>query len=186
MGQVSRIGQWYGIALFETPLLPGWFYPCSAEDICNQLDRLPSADLAGLATVGLVASTRKNCSAYARYCPSPSPTIFVYSYPDTLSFKLAPHTPRGCAESSFTLQREFGMRLEAVGARLYCRWDPDDLRRYMLEYTLVHEVGHHVQWIDRWCQELKPLVNRGAMEQFAEDYAIRFIRSQGGIGYSDR
>jgi hypothetical protein len=180
------MGRVNGITLFETPLGPGWIYPCTAEDIREQLGRLPPEDLAGLRHVELVPSTRKDCSANARYQYDPYPAIYVYSYPDTLSHKLPPHTSLGRAELGCTLEREFGMRLEAVGARLFCRWEPEDLRRFILEYVLVHEVGHHVHWKERSSQALKPLTNRGAKEQFAEDYAIRFIREQGGIGYSDR
>jgi hypothetical protein len=47
-------------------------------------------------------------------------------------------------------------------------------------------VGHHVQYKERRAQGLKPLCNRDVKEQFAEDYAIRYIRAQGGIGYSNR
>jgi len=86
----------------------------------------------------------------------------------------------------FTLEREFGMRLEAVGARLFIRWDPDDLRRFILEYVLVHEVGHHVHYKERSSQKLNPLPSVEVQEQFAEDYAIRYIRAQGGIDYSGR
>jgi len=84
-----------------------------------------------------VPSTRKNDSANARYNDSPYPIIYVYSHLDTLSYKLPPHTSLGRAELGWTLEREFGMRLEAVGARLFIRWDPDDLRRFILEYVEV-------------------------------------------------
>src|SRR5438309_3900266 len=97
------------ICVFERPLGPGWVYPCSTDDIREQLGRLPPADLSGLRVVALMPSTRKNNSANARYFASSCPAIYVYSYPETLSVKLLPHTSLGRAEVSFTLEREFGM-----------------------------------------------------------------------------
>jgi hypothetical protein len=172
------------LTVFERPLGPGWVYPCTVTDIWDQLGRLPPADVSGLAVVGLVPSTRKGCSANARYAPGLRPWILLYSYPDTLSIKLPPHISVARAELGWRLEMEFGMRLEVVGARLFCHWQPDDLRRFVLQYVLVHEIGHHVQYKARQARKLKPLTNREAKERFAEDYAIRYIRAQGGIDYS--
>jgi hypothetical protein len=78
------------------------------------------------------------------------------------------------------------MRVEAVGARLFCRWDPEDLRRYILEYALIHEGGHHVHYKQRLAQGLEPFPSMEIQEQFAVDYAIRHIRAQEGVGLPAR
>ena len=66
-----------------------------------------------------------------------------------------------------------GMQVEKVGGRWYCRWSAEDLRLFMLEHVLIHEVGHHVQCTQRQRQGVDPWPSRRVSEQFAEAYACR-------------
>ncbi len=67
--------------LFEQPCPAGWVYPCSLDDITRRLARLPVEDTEGLGAVGLVASTRKDHQANARYIPGELPTVkFAEAY----------------------------------------------------------------------------------------------------------
>jgi hypothetical protein len=112
------------ITVFQRPLLPGWVYPCTVEDIRHQLSTLPAEDLDGLWAVALVPSTRKNCSANGRYHAGGSrwhaggrPTIHLLSYPETLTYKQPAGTRQGDMETGFVIERQFGMRVEKVGSR---------------------------------------------------------------------
>jgi hypothetical protein len=166
------------ITIFQRPLLPGWDYPCTVDDIREQLTRLPAEDLEGLLAVALVPSTRKDHSASGRYYVHDYPTIHLLSYPEPLSYKQPAGTRQGDMEAGCVIERHFGMRVEKVGSRWYCRWSAEDLRRFTLEHVLIHEVGHHVQDMERERTGLKPWPSRRVSEQFAEAYACRYLRDR--------
>jgi hypothetical protein len=163
--------------LFERPCPAGWVYPCSLEDISERLSRLPEQDLAGLWSVGLVPSTRKDCGANGRYCyTGERPEINLFSYPDSLRFKLMAHTRLGEIHRCLAVERQYGMGIEAIGTRYVCVWSPEDLRRFMVEHVLLHEVGHHIYHRDRRLQEYRYNPRTTESEQFAEAYAVRHSR----------
>ncbi len=161
------------VRLFEEPLPGGWVYPCSLEDIRDRLAHLPEADLAGLWAVGLAAATRRDCRANGRYRLGEKPTIRLYSYPATYTYRQPPHTKRADIDEGLAIEREFGMCVEQVGGRYVCRWEAAGLKRFTLEHVLLHEVGHHVYHWRRRQQghEFRP--SRRESEQLAESYALR-------------
>ena len=161
------------IAFFEEPIPPGWVYPCSTVDLRRCLTRLPPRDLAGLEAVGLAAATRKDCSANGRYFSWPRPTIRIYSWPESLAFKMPPHTRQGQVEPWLAVELEFGMRIERIGGRYHCRWHADNLRRFILEHVLLHEVGHHVSARERMLSGHGRRLRTHVSEQLAEHYAHR-------------
>jgi hypothetical protein len=168
------------IRIYERPLLPGWVYPCTVDDIRHQLATLPVDDLDGLWAVYLFPSTRKACSANGRYYyRTERPTIHLLSYPESLTYKQPAGTRRGDMETGFMIERHFGLRMEKVGSRWYCRWSAEDLRLFALEHVLIHEVGHHVQCMQRQRQGIQPWPSRRVSEQFAEAYACRYLRERG-------
>lgn len=161
------------IIVFEAPLPGGQIYPCSREDIWQQLNTLPEQDLEGLSAVGLVPSTRKDNDAYGRYLRAGEPKISLFSYPETLTFKLAPNTKHKDILYRLHVELEYGMQVEQVVSRWFCRWTAEDLRRFMIDHVLLHEIGHHVHYQQRSKQGYDYLPGTRAAEQFAEDYAIR-------------
>src|SRR5207245_2271793 len=92
--------------------------------------------------------------------------ICLYGWPDSLINKFPQGTKRHHL-AHLDVQRSFGMQVEQIGTRWYCRWDREDWHRFALEHVLPHEIGHHVDW------------RRGGAlsEQFADDYALRYLRS---------
>ena len=80
------------IHYFEEPLLPEWLYPCTIDDIRSRIALLPSADTAGIWSVGLRTSTRKDCNSEGHYFFGKRARIELYSYPADLRFKLMSHT----------------------------------------------------------------------------------------------
>jgi hypothetical protein len=165
------------LTLFERPLLPGWVYPCTLEEIHEQLAQVPAADLEGLQAVGLVPSTRKDWKANARYSGGDEPVILIYSFAEDLVYKHPPHVRRGDLERGLGMELAFGMEIERMGARWFCRWHPENWRRFILEHVLLHEIGHHVQHMQRRRDGHSAELSVGVKEQFAEAYACRLRRS---------
>ncbi len=164
------------LALFERPLDPGWVYPCTVEDIRCGLSRLPAEDLDGIWAVGLVPSTRDNGVAYAMYHPGCKPMIRIPAWRDSFALRHWAGTRRSELYAEHGVELAYGMSLEQVGNRWVSRWEYEDLRRYLVEHVLPHEVGHHVCHTQRIREGLEPCPGAVACEQFAEDYALRLNR----------
>ena len=166
------------IHFFEEPCLGAWVYPCSLADVSDRLARLPIEDIAGLGAVGLFPETRKhNTRCNGTYFYGKRPTIHLYSVPYSLQFKMPPSTKRKDIETYEWVELSYGMKFEQKGSRFFCQWSAADLRRFIVEHVLLHEVGHHVY--HRWRQQLgydyKPLTTES--EQFAEAYALCHSRA---------
>jgi hypothetical protein len=161
------------IHVFERPLLPGWVYPCTVRDICQQLLRLPAEDLEGLWAVGLVPATRKNCGSYAYHRGDKRSVIHICSEPESLEFKVYAN-----GINRFAVEIAYGMRVARRGNRWYCKWQAQDLRSYIIEQVLLHEVGHHIQY---WQGEHKTRLSEPVREQFADAYAYRQRRRLGQL-----
>jgi hypothetical protein len=138
------------------------------------LEHLPKQDLDGIWSIGLVPATRKDGETDGRYYFAPKPTIQLFSYQDTLRFKLRAHTTQADIERVFSIQRQYGMEIERDGSRYICVWSPEYLRRFIVEYVLLHEVGHHVFFWQRQNQGYAYTPHIGGVEQFAENYARRY------------
>jgi hypothetical protein len=153
------------VKVFAKPLHPGWVYPCTVGDIEQQLQTFPPEDLEGLAVICLVPALRRDVEdrgVDGRYYSGGKPTICLFGWPESLTYKYPKGWKRHHIEPKLDVERSFGMRVEQIGRRWYCRWDREDWRRYVLEHVLPHEIGHHV------C---------GDSEKLAEDYALRYLRS---------
>jgi hypothetical protein len=135
------------------------------EEIEQQLLTFPPEDLAGLAVICLVPATRKDLKDWGLYGyyyrSQDKPTICLCGWPDPLTDKFPQGTKRHHL-AHLDVRRSFGMQVEQIGTRWYCRWDREDWRRFVLEHVLPHEIGHHVG---------------GPSEQRADDYAPRYLRS---------
>src|SRR5262249_44967959 len=153
---------------FERACPSGWIYPCTLADLQQRLAELPDEDLDDLWAVGLVPSTKKDWSANARYLFGQKPTIHIYSYPDILRYRLLPHTKPGNIQRGLAVELQFGMVVEEEGGRYGCQWSAANLRRFIVEHVLLHEVGHHVYNMQRRRQGLAYRPCTRESEQFAE------------------
>ena len=168
------------LPLFERPLPSGWVYPCSLDDIRQQLVLVPEQDLEGLLAVGLAAPKREDRRYHGTYWywswRMKTPVIHLYACPASLSFKTRRHYSVGKAAQCFAVELSYGMWTERVGGRLLCRWERECLRRYVAEHVLLHEIGHHVQRRQRLRVGFSAFPGHSASEQFANDYATRWAR----------
>lgn len=173
------------VRLYERPLPPNsrHRYPCSLDDLRAQLARVPEYDLEGLCSVGLRPAARDDRKYYGVYCPYPWPTykphVLIFSYCGKMAFMLSPRRTAGYVQRRFQVERGYGMEIERPGRRYILTWPDEDLRRYISEHVLLHEIGHHVQDRQRWRAGLDRRLPSCVEEQFAEDYAIRFLREAG-------
>jgi hypothetical protein len=154
------------VRVIEKPLHPGWLYPCTVEEIEQQLLTFPPEDLKGLAVICLVPALRRDIQdrgVDGRYWRGRA-TIYLYGWPESFAYKFSRGTKRHHL-AHLDVERSFGMRVEQIGRRWYCRWDREDWRRYALQHVLPHEIGHHV------C---------GPSADLAEGYALRYLRSLNG------
>jgi hypothetical protein len=166
------------VSITEAPLPgPHWVYPCKTADLAATLADFPDEDLAGLSAVRLQPATRKDCLAYGRYFYGQRPEIHLYSMGFDLTLKLDQRTRRSDIENSCACL--YGLRVERIGSRWICRWDPEDWRRYTLEHVLPHELGHHVYDRRRLLQGYVHKSRTRDGEQFAEDYALRWAKRLG-------
>ena len=99
------------VKFFERQCPFGHVYPCSLHDIKSCLARLPKQDLNGLWSVGLVPATRKDGETDGRYYFGIQPTIHLFSYPDTLCFRLRAQTKLSEIERGLAVQLQYGMVL---------------------------------------------------------------------------
>lgn len=162
------------VRFYEEPLQGGCLYPCTHIGIKEILSRLPAEDVAGLVSIGLVHGKQKD-SANARYFFEPEPKIEIYSYPDSLSYRIGRRHSKPELERYYGVELSFGMSLLNRDGVWNAYWNQEDLERFVLQHVLLHEVGHHVyrwQVLSSWNRH-KP--NRDASERYAEDYARRMI-----------
>jgi hypothetical protein len=134
------------VRVFEKPLHPGWVYPCTVAEIEQQLLTFPPEDLEGLAVICLVPALRRDVKdrgvdgCYYRGRAS----ICLYGWPESLTYKFPKGWKRHHIEPDLVVERSFGMQVEQIGRRWYCRWEREDWRSFVLEHVLPHEIGHHV------------------------------------------
>jgi len=181
-GEARRINDPPRVALFERPLPPGGAdrYPCTVEDIRGQLARVPEYEIEGLWAIGLFPQPRGRARAYGTYYrwfpPIGKPVILIHPAQDPWTFTLRRHGSAGYTKDHRAVERRYGLQTERSGSSVVCHWPADGGRRFVVQHVLLHEIGHHVQYQERWRAGLTPGLPAHIMEQFAEDYALRFHR----------
>jgi hypothetical protein len=152
------------------------------DDLRRQLARLPPADLEGLWAVGLVPRTRK-LRTYGYYQSGFRPFIHLCSRPASLEFRLRSRKKRRRIEHFYRIELFFGLQIERQSGVWWGRWEADGLRRFMLEYMLLHEIGHHVYSLGHPRHQYPTNASELNHERFAIAYAHReqqsLARAQG-------
>jgi len=144
---------------------------------------LDKDDLAGIAKVGLLPSTRKNNSANGRYFfDSKRAEICIYSYPETLLHRFRTKGKLPQLRQWYSCELSYGMQLELDGDKLHCKWNSDDLRRFISRHVLLHEIGHHVSQMKRVRKGLQPDIGSALSEKLAEHYALQMTEILFGRG----
>ena len=176
------------IPVFERPLPeePGLRYPCAIADIREALALVPEYDLEGLWAIGLAPPPPDRRNAYGIYCrfmpPMAEPVIVLHAYRSPRKFTLRRSDP-GYYKRRFLPELQFGMRILRRHGAAICAWSDEALRQFIARHVLIHEIGHHVQYQERWRSGAESrCLPRRQREKFAEDYAIRFNRELSRAG----
>jgi hypothetical protein len=170
------------------PTRPGWFHPCTVDDVCRVLSHLPPEHLATVDLVVLRQPTRKQ----RVLSPAWGRAIFDFETdehrgaaivleaqddaPIAWSLSLAPDEVR-----ELERLREDGHDVRRSKRGFEIVTTPDSLRNTLLYRSLLHEVGHHVdhaqgseaQWEGR-----TPL----SKEDFAHRYAAQALATLRRLG----
>ncbi len=183
-GEAQYVANPPRVYVFERPLPASLRhrYPFSAADIRKQMALVPEYDLEGLWSIGLCPLVRRKHHAYGTcyscHYPERKPVIHLHSRTDDFEFKLRQHCDSGYIEHFYRVELDYGMQVERRGSITLGRWPAEGIRRYIAEHVLLHEIGHHVQYQQRVrARHWRWLPHRQA-EQFADDYAIRFVRER--------
>ncbi len=160
---------------------PSWFYPCTPADVCELLKHCPSCDLETLDLIVFRQATRKQrilspvwgrALYYAEFQRWKGSAIVLeaqnlepFSWPKSL-------TPEHDRE--ITRLRHDGHRIILGKRDIRIEVTPDSLRNTLLFRTLLHELGHHVDFerheIAEWRRRL-PVEK----EDFAHRYAAKLF-----------
>lgn len=161
------------------PTRPDWFYPCSIDDICAVLSRCSAEDLASFDFIVLRQPTRKQtilAPVWGRAIHAFDIDKFSGAAIVIEAQSMAPIIwPRSMGpESARELDRLRGDGHEVRTTRkgLEIHMTPLSMRNTVLHRTLLHELGHHVDYNRssevRW-RSKSPIEK----EDFAHRYALQ-------------
>lgn len=172
------------VHVFERPLPPGGShrYPCTVPDIRRQLALVPEYDLEGLWAIGMEPPTsdyrRTYGVYYRRKLPMRKPVIVLFARDSSMEFRMRRRYNVGFIKHRYRVERGYGMEVYRVGSQTFCHWPNENGQRFTVEHVLLHEIGHHVLYQQRWRNGHSRRLPSRNHEQFAEDYAIRFNRER--------
>ena len=164
------------LKFYEKPInSSGYVYPCTLEEIEQQLQNYPRKDIEGLYAVGLGPRSRSERTLMGFYERGKRPLIELKAYPSTLCERLPRYCQIGKSQRHLAVAIRHGMLLERERGWLYCKWQYDQLKRHMLEFILSHEVAHHV-FDTQIARKTCCTYTKEANESFADEYARRFCK----------
>ena len=153
------------IKVLERPLHETFLRPYTIRDIEETLVSIPLKFLVGSPRIVLLGGTKKQEQRvkrgniyYGRYhCYSKM--IALYAFPKKLlrfSGQIQPHWLQGYKRSGAVCRQE--------GQYTVVEFNEQSLKVFYLRDVLIHEIGHHVDWIHR----------QRCTEEFAEWFATEY------------
>ena len=175
-------------------------HACTIDDICHILSLVPSSDMESLDTVVMRQPTRKQelvnpawgRLAYSADLGRPGkktrrsgPAVFLEAKNPTEVWKWS---RKLCPEDALELDRlrADGHRVEDTGKRFIFRSDLESIRATQLYRTLLHEVGHWVDWLEKVVRPAKD--DYAKYEVLADRYFARPKKEREGFAhqYADK
>jgi len=169
------------LRFFVQPTLAGWFHPCSVEDALALLEHVPPEDLAVLDFIVMRQPTRKQRilrpvwgrAVFSFEMPPHAGTAIVleaqHLEPTVWRNSLGPEDRRELDR----LQAD-GHQIRKTRRTIIIAPTAASLRNTVLYRTLLHELGHHVDYrrfsADEWDSRPSPQ---------KEDYAHRYATEHG-------
>jgi hypothetical protein len=137
-------------------LKKGYFYSCSPDDVEYLLNQLPQKDLNGLGLLIFRQPKKKEVilsSVWGRLIYSVEfkgeyyPTIMLEATPNRNELTF-PKKQSVDDQREFELLKQDGLRFEAKKREFIAEIDEEKIRSIQLYRTLLHEVGHYVQYLE--------------------------------------
>ncbi len=180
------------IPFFVEPTRPDWFYPCTIDDICSLLSLCPPEDLSSFDFIVLRQPTRKQRILR----PAWGRAIFVYeiaSYRGTAIVLEAQNLLPVLWGKSISQERSRELeRLSADGhdirkskRGIEVHVSLNSLRNTVLFRTLLHEIGHHIDY-KRCAENEWDSLTHSEKEDFAHRYArekYQTLQAQGLVPF---
>ncbi len=145
-----------------------YFFPVSAEEVAAALERLPVQHREGITHIWLRKRTHRQSRSGAPLaefiCGSGVRLIVLYAWRADGVLPLGRKKPQPREVSHFL---RFGGVLRQARGFWVIAFEPQALRRYYVEHLLCHEVGHHVDWYNRFWS----MANARKTEEAADQYA---------------
>lgn len=161
-----RVGNHSLTFLIERPL-PGFFHACTIDDICGVLELAPPGDLQRVRLILLNMPTRKQrifrsvwgrAIHWAEWGRWRGPAITLEAQRTHEVLRLVRSQPPETAAELDRLRRD-GHRVTLEGRRWRIETSPTAIRNTQLFHTLLHELGHHVDYVrsvlrpSDWCED---------------------------------
>jgi hypothetical protein len=146
-----------------------FFFPVSVEEIHEALQRVPSAGLTHvwLRRVRKTDWEAKNKPFAAFIAGSGVRLVVLYPWPRNMLLRFGEKKP---SRRRLREYARWGPELAHDEEGWFLRWDEDQLRRFYIEYLLLHELGHHADYYrTRWSK-----ANVRAGEEFADQFAVEW------------
>ena len=112
---------------YQTEVFEKWRFPTTIDRVRKVVKSLPTKDVEGLFSVGLVQSDRATSHRNGVYYSQPKPVIKLYAYPFDLRYKQPSEVKRKHFELYQRVEIEFGMKILLEGSRLICAWKSAEL-----------------------------------------------------------
>ena len=150
--------------------------PCEPAEVKATLEDVPRQFLTGLKSVCLLAGTTKQSKVSAgrlfRYGCYGRGEIYLHAFPRRLLSEVWPHHPKPSILQEY---RRAGAQFTRTESGWKLQFTMDALRRFFLFDVLLHELGHHVEYVSGKTNDRK------SAERFANwfaQYAAR-LRTRG-------
>lgn len=181
------------IRFFVEPTRPDWFYPCSVDDICAVLAHCSSEALLAFDFIVMRQPTRKQrilCPVWGRAIFSFDIDKYSGSAIVVEAQDLSPIQWRSSVDPERTREldrlRQDGHEIRNTRRGIEICVTCNSLRNTVLYRTLLHELGHHVDYNqsseDKWSSK-----TRTEKEDYAHRYALELyerLSKQGTLPFA--
>jgi len=148
-----------------------FFFPISAKEAKEAMKALPKRDFEGITHIWLrrfkKSEYEKGDLPLAEFiCGSGVRVIVLYPFPTDMVLVLGDSKP---SKRKLKELEKWGCQIHKKEGVWTACWSLSELRKYYINSLLYHEVGHHVDWYNRYWSS----ANVKQAEEFADQYAIQ-------------
>ena len=162
-----EIGEQGKIHYFETPLHRDFVRPYTFDDIVETLKSIPERFLRKLKRIIVTGGSRKQRQTLSsKYCYGSyfEGNIALFPFPQAwLKMEFSPPPPPHLQQQYL----RFNTKAYFEGNGWIVEFNEESLKKWFMRDVLIHEIGHHVDWLYR--QEQSKLTEEFA-EWFTQEY----------------